>query len=92
MQQHDSPKNIELVFAYLEPKQGGYEDEELGHLDEDRPVLHIVEHEAGGHLSLTFISLNSHHYDFKETHHAQPGHEEGQPDLEQGRAPTLIRT
>ena len=23
-------------------------------------------------------------------HHAQPGHQEGQPDLEQGRQPTLI--
>ena len=61
------------LVPYLEPKQGRDKDEELGDLDEDRPVLDVVEDEPGGH-------------------HAQAGHQKRQPDLEQGRTPTLIRT
>ena len=60
------------LVPYLEPKQGRDKDEELGDLDEDRPVLDVVEDEPGGD-------------------HAEPGHQERQPDLEQSGAPTLIR-
>ena len=67
------PSLYHTTVPYLEPKQGRDQDEELWDLDEDRPVLDVVEDEPGGD-------------------HAEPGHQERQPDLEQGRTPTLIRT